>query len=61
MLGLDKDHDALRSELFHEGVGYLRGHALLELEALGVDLDGAGYLAQAYDLALRDVATAAVP
>ena len=55
MLGLDDDHHAERVEGLLDALLDLEREALLNLEAVGEDVDHAGDLAQARDVAAGDV------
>ena len=55
VLGVDQDGDALGLSDVLDGVEDLRGHGLLRLQALGVDLDDAGDLGDADDAVERHV------
>ena len=55
VLGVDQHGHAGGREVVLDGVGDLHGHGFLRLQALGEDLDQAGQLGEANDLAGRHV------
>lgn len=56
MLGLDDDSDTLRLKDVFDGLRDIHSQALLHLKSASKNLDRAGDLGQADDLAIRDVA-----
>ena len=55
MLRLQENHNPLGLEFIHERIRNLGGQPLLELKALGIDLQGPGNLAEPYHLAVGDI------